>query len=343
LDDRPAPTPPDPEPAAFAPPPGFSRGDLLAEYLRQSFHLFRGGGGRRGLIAAADGSSLALWCFRPAAAMRSAHCAIFAGPAQDRLEHHLATLSQILTQSAPDAASIRVLSGPPPLAPAAEPKFRVMQGYLLIALVPDETREVLEFPDNFEAFVAQLGKKSRSHLRSALRTFAAAGYRHEFVIGERLPLTAELLALAARNMPSPATAAQTKVFTDYINAQPLGFQSTLCDRDGRVLSIVRGYLLAGYGALVDQINPRDVRKIGQTGPSLLHRALLARSLIGLGMQGLVITGGCGGMLSRYCRNLGFRSYLAVALRPMALLRCLGYYRVNASIVRWALRQILARF
>jgi hypothetical protein len=318
-------------------PAGFMPGEVLTEYVRQSYHLFRGKQGERGAQRFGE-TSLALWCVRRTGGFKTMQCALFPAKSDDP---PLVALKEILELRSPDAATIRVMrrfreTNDRP------PRMWLAGGYLILSMGQDTSFEFLPFNGDFDSFLGALGKKTRSHTRSSLRTFERDGYGYRLDVPARLQITPEIREIAARNMPYAPESKRLDLQTDYANGQKMPFQSTLSAPDGKSISIIRGYLIDGHAALVDQMNPETYPKIGQTGPSLLHRALLIRALIGRNLQGLIVTGGCGGMLTRYCRPMTFDSYLALSLNPSSWLRCLPYVVRDPAMGRWALGRFFGR-
>lgn len=320
-------------------PQGFDRGDVLAEFVRGTSHLFRGIAKGRG-IARSEDSGLTLWCCRQTAHMTSMHCAVFPASDHAALGTSLQAITAILPTYKPDAATIRVLVRNNAEAIEYRKKIIYAKGYIIVSLGEDQVREVIKIPGDFSQFVSGLGKKTRSHIRSSLRTFEQEGYVFRFQNNIRLIPSPEIRDLSLRNIPFAPPDGDLENNTDFINTQDEPFISTISAKDGTLVSVIRGYMLDGYAALIDQMNPRDIPRIGQAGHSLLHRALLIRHLIAIGAQGLIVTGGCGGMLFRYCNPISVRTYLVVPANPFSWLRCLSYSRINPQLYRWGFQRLL---
>jgi len=164
----------------------------MTEYARQSFHLARGKNGRRGELVE-QGSTRALWCRRTDTTMRSLLCAVLDADPSDP-----ALASRLLAEHRPDGAIIRRIG-----ATAAAPGLRLRGGTLFLSLGTMETREILPLADDFETFVASLGRATRTHIRSSLRQFARSGLHHSMIVGEQIVAGEDLVSLAERNIPKP--------------------------------------------------------------------------------------------------------------------------------------------
>jgi len=289
----------------------------MAEYARQSFHLARGGAGRRGEIPAdgrPDDQPRVLWCRRAGAGLSSMLCAILESGPDD-----FALVDQLLAEHRPDGAIIRRIG-----ALSARPGLRVRRGGLLLSMGSLKTEEILLLGEGFDSFVAGLRKVTRAHIRSSLRHATRLGVRHELIVGERTEIGETLVSLAGRNLPKPMPPRLLADCLADVNAQALPFRSELRDADGALISVVLGYLDGDHAMLVCQLNPHDAPKIGQAGCSLLHRALLIRALIGRGSTALIMVNGCSGMLRPYCRAVRAETLLALPPSPISWLRCLAY-------------------
>jgi hypothetical protein len=245
----------------------------------------------------------------------------------------------VLSPSDADAIILRI-SGPNAAMPSGH-RLSVVPGYLMMLASQDETREVLPLPDNFESFVAHLGRATRRNVRSGMRIVEMARYAHQFRLQPHLEMTAEVCDFVTRSISQASVRAEFDERTRFLNLQAQPFQSLIAGPNGTVVSVIRGYLLDGFAALVDQVNARDVTNIGKAGPSLLHRALLARSIIGVGGRGLIMTGGCEGTFRRYCRPLQTRTYLLLSVNPRSWWRALGYAFVNPKMFRWAVGRLFS--
>jgi len=285
----------------------------MSEYARQSFHLARGKGGRRGELAE-QGITRALWCSRTDTMMRSTLCAILAAGQNDS-----DLIGRLLAEHRPDGAIIRRIG-----ATATKPGLRLLRGALLLSLGTIETHEILTLATEFNAFVGSLGRRTRTHIRSSLRQFERSTLRHSVIVGEQTAASEELLSLAGRNIPKPVPRRFLAECLNDINAQATQFRSELRDADGTLISVALGYLDGVHAMLVCQLNPRDAPRIGQAGCSLLHRALLIRDLIGRGTTALIMVNGCSGMLRSYCRPVMAETVLSLSLAPLSWLRCLFY-------------------
>lgn len=288
---------------------------VLAEYARQSAHLARSGDGRRGEVAQDEVTS-ALWCLRTDTTMRSLLCAVFDG--DGGIEGSPA--DQLLREHRPDGSIIRFLG-------ASRPRrgLRVGQGGLQISLGAMETQEILPFPSEFDRFLASLGKRTRIHIRSSLRAFDNMGMLHRVILGEKIELTDEIVSLANRNVPQSLSICRLTESIRDANSQQMPFQSMLHDAEGRMTSIIFGYLAGEHAMLVSQLNPHDAPRVGQAGCSLLHRALLIRHFAREGLRGLILVNGCSGMLRSYCLPVTAETVFTVALNPLSWIRCLTYF------------------
>ncbi len=301
-------------PDALTPISSDERADLaMTEYARQSFHLARGSQGRRGELAE-QGITRALWCRRTDTTMRSLLCAVLDAEPNDP-----ALASRLLAEHRPDGAIIRRIG-----ATAAAPGIRLRRGTLFLSLGTMETREILPLVDDFESYVASLGRATRTHIRSSLRQFARSGLRHSMIVGEQTVAGEELLSLAERNIPKPVPRRFLAECLTDVNAQTTPFRSELRDAEGKLISTALGYLNGAYAMLVCQLNPRDAPRVGQAGCSLLHRALLIRDLIGRDVKTVIMVNGCSGMLRPYCRPVLAETVLTISLAPLSWLRCLIY-------------------
>ena len=301
-------------PDALTPTSPDRRADLaMTEYARQSFHLARGKNGRRGEFAG-QGDTRVLWCRRTDTTMRSLLCAVIeAGQTDTDL------VGRLLAEHRPDGAIIRRIG-----ATATSPALRLRRGTLLLSLGTVETREILPLADDFESFVASLGRRTRTHIRSSMRQFLRSGLRHSVIIGEQTVASEELSSLAERNIPKPVPRRFLAECLNDVNAQAMPFRSELRDADGTLISVVLGYLDGGYAMLVCQLNPRNAPRIGQAGCSLLHRALLIRGLIDRKIKTAIMVNGCSGMLRSYCRPVMAETLVTISLAPLSWLRCLIY-------------------
>jgi hypothetical protein len=295
-------------------PPPDERGAIeMNEYARQSFHLARGRNGCRGALAE-QGVTRALWCRRTDTTMRSLLCAVIEAGQTDS-----ALIGNLLAEHGPDGAIIRRIGA------TAAPKLRLGHRALLLSLGTIETREILTLGDDFESFVASLGRSTRTHIRSSLREFVRGGLRHSVIVGEKIVAGPELLSLARRNIPKPVPQRFLAECLKDVNAQTTPFRSELRGADGTLISVALGYLDGSYAMLVNQLNPRDAPRIGQAGCSLLHRALLIRELIARQTKTVIMVNGCSGMLRAYCRPVIAETVLAISLAPLSWLRCLIFF------------------
>ena len=315
-------------------PNGFDRGDLLAELARASLHLFRGDAGARGVQNADSG--VTVWCYRDTVELRSMHAAFFPHERSDDPHGQLRTVGEIASRHRPDAVTIRVMSR------TSMSKLRVSlkKGYLLFALEGDETRELLMFSGDFEAFVNSLGRRTSRNIRSSLRAYRKLGWDYVFAQPTRLAMSEEMRQLSARNNPAPLHAPKVEMHTRYINAEGRPYQSMLLAKDGSLISLIRGCLSGRYATVVDQMNASEFPKVGLGGLSLLHRALLIEELGKQDFRGLIFVGGCGEPLERSCRPIMYQRYLAVAVNPRSWLRCLNYSRINPRLSKWAVLRVL---
>jgi len=301
-------------PDPLIPHPPDERTDLaMTEYARQSFHLARGSLGQRGELAE-DGTIRALWCRRTDTTMRSLLCAVLDSESGDP-----ALVDRLLAEHRPDGTIIRRIG-----ATNAAPGLRLRRGSLFLSLGTMETREILPLGDDFESFVAALGRATRTHIRSSVRQFARSGLGHSVIVGEQIIASQELWSLAERNVPKPVSNRFLAECLTDVNAQTTPFRSELRNADGELISIALGYLSGPYAMLVCQLNPRNAPRIGQAGCSLLHRALLIRDLIGRGISRVIMVNGCSGMLRPYCRPVMAETVFTISLAPLAWLRCLLY-------------------
>jgi hypothetical protein len=303
--------------------PPLSATVLLAERARQASHLARGGSGQLG--ASVEGGAVrAVWCRRDST-MRSFLGSIMSD--EEAVEGGL-EMERLLDEHRPDGAIIRMIGS---TGPASRITLRRRALYFSLGVL--EYREILPLPATFDIFLASLGRATRSHARNSLRDFDRRGFSHTLTSGQPIEITDEIRSLSERNMPSATPPHRLMEYVRDANAQDRPFQSAVHGPDGRLISVIIGYVVDGHAMLICQFNPHDAPKIGQAGCSLLHRALLIRRLIGMGVTGLIVINGCNGMLRPYCLPVLAQTYLVVSLRPISWLRCAAY--VLARPYLWA--------
>lgn len=297
-----------------------------AEYTRLTAHLVKRSDIARGEMANPRGDRI-IWCVGSSDGVKSMACAIFRSTGSAPPDDIGRTLAPLIRAHRPDGMLLRVLNdvNTPP------PRFLIREATLFLSQGAVDAREVLPLPDKFDAFLASLGKKTRSHIRSSLRSFAAEAYHHDFREDEPIALTEEIERFAAQNMPLPIPPLLLRQYNAQINEEDHPFISIVRDREGSASSIICGYLKGGDAMLVYQLNPSHHKKMGQTGPSLLHRALLIKLLTERGFRALIMVNGCAGMLRRYCLPAVAVGYLGLPLNPLRAWRSLTYVLTRGRV------------
>jgi hypothetical protein len=222
-------------------------------------------------------------------------------------------LRRVCREERPDIAILRYVSDNP------EPsrRFSLARGSLILRTGCTEVCDFLPLAVDFDEFLNGLGKKTRRNIRSSLREAEGLGWRLEFHDHVRLPITQDILSLAARCLPLPIGAEKLLDLTCFADQRGDPFYTRLVAPDGTVWSIIIGYRVAGYCAVLCQLNPSDFPKLGHGGASLLHRAMLIAHLIGQNYPSLIFIDGCSGTLRQSCRAQTAQSFLCIGVSPIA--------------------------
>ena len=161
-------------------------------------------------------------------------------------------------------------------------------------------REVLPLADDYDATLASLGKHTRRNMRNVRRLAEDAGLRATRVLGANAALKNEIVALGARNKPSPLSPQLIQRFETYAELSGKPFRSALRTCDGALMSYALGYLDAGAARLLYQLNDGAWHRLS---PSLLHRAFMIERFTLLGYKEIGFVHGCAGVLAHSCEEL----------------------------------------
>jgi hypothetical protein len=154
-------------------------------------------------------------------------------------------------------------------------------------------REVLTLAPEYREFLRQLGKHTRRNIQQCRKWASAKAIRVQ-----REPLnSAEVLALAIRNMPTPKHPERILQNIRFTEKQAHPFQLSLIADIGVPFSTAGGFIEGNCAFLIYQANDHRYR---QLNPSLMLRSFLIEELIERGVRHLAFVGGCAGVLLHQC-------------------------------------------
>jgi hypothetical protein len=159
---------------------------------------------------------------------------------------------------------------------------------------PAENHWTLPLPRGYQAFLGNLGSRTRRNFRYYRRRFEQSG--HAYVRGIELPEFAAAASEFLRKSVVGADAEGIRRALQVFSVIKRPLLAGLRHRDGQWLSILGGWRQSHDGVVFFQMN--DDKECAASSLSVVMRAYLIEDLISEGIQALHFWGGIGGPLRR---------------------------------------------
>ncbi len=151
-----------------------------------------------------------------------------------------------------------------------------------------EHRDLLPLKATIVDFIAGLGRQMRRNAQQAVRAAERLGIGFTFNERSAALDIADVAGLAARNRPLPIALSSIAIFERMLAHRPSSFESRLESKDGRLMSLCRGFTQGHTAYLVYQMNDPADSKISL---GLFHNIKLIEELIARGATELIFVAG----------------------------------------------------